>query len=296
MSLRPQISVILSSYNRPTHLLHSLVSLAYQRGVDGQFEVVVTDDGSTDDTADVVSQFARSAEFPVLFTTHEHRGYRLARCRNEGTRASSAPYLLFSDADCLFPPEHLFHHLRVRRHGVAYSGEFLRLDEQSTQRLDREAIAAGAYQTWVSTRERWRVYRRQLKDRFYEAIGHPLKPKLKGCNIAVWRSDLERVNGFDERFVGWGCEDDDFAQRLRRADVRVATILSTTRVYHMWHPAHTSQPGKWRDGANVKYFLRSDKPIRCAVGLTTDSPHGSSPPPSAPVDRRTRIWQKRPAA
>lgn len=261
--------MIVSTYERPNHLYRSLLSLALQRGVEGQFEVVVTDDGSTDHTEKLVRRFAQSADFPVSFTTHEHRGFHLARCRNEGVRASSAPYLLFSDGDCIFPPNHLSQHLHLRRPRVAWSGDCLHLDEQSTGRIDDRVIASGTYRTWVPRSEYQRIHRRWIKDRLYQAMGHRKKPKLTGSNIAVSRSDLERINGFDERFIGWGCEDDDLADRLRASGLRIASILGFTHVFHMWHPSDSSQPRKWSDGANVKYLLRPDKPIRCAVGLVT---------------------------
>ena len=271
MSISSEIAVILSTFERPEHLRRSLMSLSLQRGVAGQFEVVVTDDGSTDHTFDVIREFAREVAFPVTFTTHDHNGFRLARCRNEGAQASTAPYLLYSDGDCIFPSNHLLKHLRVRRRGVARSGDCLRLSRNATQRIDQAVIASGAYRLWVSRRERWRLFQRWIKDEFYSAIGHAMRPKLIGCNIALWRSDFERINGFDEHFVGWGCEDDDLAERLRQSDVRIASILGHTQAYHMWHPSDPSQPMTWRDGSNVKYLLRGDKPTRCAAGLTTEA-------------------------
>ncbi len=68
----PDIAVLVSSFERPQHLLRVLHSIVQQVGVDGQFEVVVTDDGSTDETPDIVREFAASAAFPVGFTTHLH--------------------------------------------------------------------------------------------------------------------------------------------------------------------------------------------------------------------------------
>ena len=69
MSPHPLISVVLSTYQRPAHLRRSLISLSHQRDVDGQFEVVVADDGSTDSTAEMVRDFARTAKFPLGFTS-----------------------------------------------------------------------------------------------------------------------------------------------------------------------------------------------------------------------------------
>jgi len=268
MAARPQIAVILSTFQRPAHLRRSLVSLALQRHVDGQFEVVVTDDGSSDETEDVVRRFAASTTIPVTFSTHPHQHYHVARCRNEGALASRAPYLIFVDSDCVFPPDHLSEHLRRRRKGVVWSGDCLRLDAETSSRIDEAAIASGAYRSWIPRSARRQLWRRQLKDWFYQVIRHPNKPKLIGCNIALWRSDFEQVNGFDENFSGWGCEDDDLADRLRAAGLRIASSLRLTQhVVHLWHPAETSQPRNWSDGVNVGYLRRQNKPTRCVTGL-----------------------------
>ena len=277
MSLRPQVSLVLSTYQRPGHLHRSLISLSHQRGVDRQFEVVVADDGSTDGTADMVGQFARTANFPLRFTTHEHRGFWLARSRNNGARISRGSYLIFSDGDCLFPPDFIAQHLQLRRPAAACSGDRVRMDKQSTHRLNLEAITTGAYQAWVPWGERRRLLTRRIKDRVYQAIRHPAKPKLTGCNIGVWRHDFERINGFDERFMGWGCEDDDLAQRLRSSGVRIVSVVGRARPFHMWHPTHLTAPPKWRDGPNVAYYMRRDKPTRCVAGLARNEETSDRP-------------------
>jgi GT2 family glycosyltransferase len=261
-----ELSVILTTYQRPEHLARSLASLSCQRGVKGRFEVIVADDGSKDRTHAVVREFARRASFPVTLTSHPHRGFRVALCRNDGIRASVAPYLLFTDGDCIFPPDHLLKHLRARRSGVVRAGDCYRLDERATAQLDMSAITSEAYRGWVSREERRRMMRKLLKDPCYQWIRHTTKPKLTGCNIGISRSDLDAVNGFDETFVGWGCEDDDLAYRLRKSGARIVSVLHYTRGYHMWHPTHPTRPEKWADGPNV-VRLQQDRPMKCRVGV-----------------------------
>jgi GT2 family glycosyltransferase len=267
MPTKLELSVVLTTYQRPEHLERSLASLALQQSMQGRFEVIVADDGSTDRTHSIVREFSRTAKFPVKLTTHPHGGFRVALCRNDGVRASSAPYLLFSDSDCIFPPDHLHQHLRARTAGIVRSGDCFRLDQESTDRLDVAAIKSGEYRGWISRDERIRIRRRRIKDQCYRLIAHPRKPKLTGCNIAISRVDLETVNGFDEDFVGWGCEDDDLAFRLRKAGMRIGSVLGYTCAYHMWHATDPSRPANWIDGPNVKRLRHTDRPIRCSAGL-----------------------------
>lgn len=262
-----ELSVILTTYERPHHLERSLASLSVQRNMAGRFEVVVVDDGSTDCTHEVVRRFARSVDFPVKMTTHEHQGFRVSLCRNDGVRASVGSYVLISDSDCLFPPHHLEQHLRARKPRVVRAGNCFRLDRAATERLTVADVIAGKYSREIPYAERWRLWRGWIGDVRYQLRRHPLKPKLMGFNIAIARSDLEAVNGFDEEYVGWGCEDDDFAARLRMAGRRVRTAVGYTQAYHMWHPVDPSRPAVWSQGANVGRLLNAKREIKCRKGL-----------------------------
>ena len=278
MPSKLELSVVLTTYQRPAHLERSLRSLALQRGVAGKFEVIVADDGSKDQTPTIVRNFARTADFPVQWISHPHRGFRVALCRNDGVRASKAPYLLFSDSDCIFPVDHLQKHLLARRPGIVRAGDCLRLDRESTERVDAAVIEAGAYRAWTSRGEQLRLFQKRIKGHYYQLVRHPTRPKLTGFNIGISREDLEAVNGFDESFIGWGCEDDDLANRLRRAGRRIASVLGYTHGYHMWHPTEPSRPAKWTDGPNVGRLQSFKRPIQCVAGLISmmDETEGGS--------------------
>jgi glycosyltransferase involved in cell wall biosynthesis len=267
VATRPEIALLVSTYQKPWHLERVLTSIAMQRGVEGRIELVVTDDGSTDQTPEIVEQFARRARFPVSFVTHPHETFQLARCRNEGVAESEAPYLLFLDGDCVLPPDHVLRHLERRKPGRAMGAYCCRLDEPTSARFDHDMIRSARYLDWVPRDQLRALARRYRKARFYQWIGHPSKPKLGGGNIAVWRRDYQRVNGYDENFQGWGGEDDDFTLRLRRVGVRVESILRWTRTYHLWHPFDATTPARLRDGANVPYLNRKFRLARCMNGL-----------------------------
>jgi glycosyltransferase involved in cell wall biosynthesis len=267
----PEIALLMSTYQRPRHLRLALESVALQEGVLEQMELVVTDDGSTDETADIVAQFARRAAFRVGFTTHPHTTFRLSRCRNEGARATTAPYLLFLDGDCILPRDHVRTHLKRRRSGTVMAGDCVRLDEATSRQITVHAVRSGDFEHWAPRHELKRLAKLDRTARFYRLIRHPTKPKIIGNNVGIWRSDYERVNGYDENYEGWGCEDDDLRHRLRRAGVQIASILRWTHTYHLWHPPDTTMPARWREGANISYYLRKGRLTRCRNGLAKRS-------------------------
>jgi hypothetical protein len=147
------------------------------------------------------------------------------------------------------------------------AGDCARLEQAPSAQVTEATLRTGEYRNWVAPHEQRRLAKLYRASLLYTAIRHPKKPKLIGNNVGVWRSDYERVNGYDENFHGWGCEDDDLRHRLRRAGVRIRTILGWTRTYHLWHPLHATQPARWRDGLNVQYLLRKARLIRCRNGL-----------------------------
>ena len=264
---RPEVSLLITTYEKPRHLRLTLASVALQQGVDGRMEVIVTDDGSTDETVQVVERFAQSVDFPVKLTTHRHAGYQVARCRNEGAAVSSASYLVFIDGDCVLPRDFAARHLQRRKTGVVMFADAFRLDEDVSAGIDEAEIVAGRYFEWISSAELERLKRFDRTARWHNLVRHPKKPHLMSCNFGIWRSDYERVNGFDENFEGWGQEDDDLGYRLRQAGVRIQSILRWTQNFHVWHPRDVTWTPNWLDGRNASYLLRRDRPTRCLNGL-----------------------------
>lgn len=261
------IAVLVSTFERPQHLRRCLASIDAQLGVDGRFEVVVTDDGSRDDTTSMVDDFAQRVSFPLTFTTHEHSGFRLARCRNEGVAASTAPYILFLDGDCILPPDHLRIHLEERRCRRVIAGDCVRLDQLTSERIDLDVIRCGAFAALAPPAEARRIRGKAVRAKIYQWLRAPMRPRLTGNNIALWRCDFERVNGFDEQFIGWGLEDRDLQQRLQRIGVRARSILTRTSVMHLWHPPAPSFQRNAAGTANLQHYQRANKPSFCVDGL-----------------------------
>lgn len=260
------LAVIVTTYQMPGHLRRSLESIARQQTL-RRLEIIVADDGSRDATPHVVAEFAKTTSLPVRFVTHEHEGFQAARCRNAGVQTATADHYLFVDGDCVLPPGHIEAHLAAHRSGVVTSGYCVRLSEEASRAVTHETIARGDFLQLAPADELRKLAGMHRKAWWYNLLGHPTKPALRSTDFSISRTDFERINGFDEAFRGWGCEDDDLGRRLKAAGIRLVSVLNRTRVYHLWHPPVPSKTGAWREGANVEYLRRKLRLTRCAQGL-----------------------------
>ncbi len=268
---QPAVSLIVTTYQMPAHLRRVLAAVELQT-VASEMEVIVSDDGSTDETAAVVERFAARAPFPVKFISLPHEGFQLSRTRNQGVLNASAPHVVFLDGDCLIEPDYLEQHLKSRRPGHVTNTYCVRLDEPTSLQITVESIRSGEYLRWVPNSERRKLWVMQLKAWWYRAIGHSRRPTLRGGNMGIAREDYLRINGYDERFKAWGKEDDDLGQRLRTLNIKVDYILHRTRTYHLWHPPASSKPQKYKDGPNYAYLTRKIRLTKSLAGLTQRSP------------------------
>ena len=268
-----KISVVTTVYNRPEHLRLMLAALAGQTRVPD--ELVVADDGSDAATGAALERLLPACGIPAQVVRQEKDGYRLAAARNLAIRAATGDYLLFLDCDVAPLPDAVAVHARHAEKRRLLSGHRALLDEAATKALfaavpgpqaadwelawrsaDRSELEAAA-----------RLFARHAALRRWH-LARPHKPKLIGCHFSLYREDVERVNGFDENFVGWGYEDDDFARRLYRAGAEPRSVIAEARALHLWHPSLAPAAlARHRDRPNRAYFRRWRVPAFCRNGL-----------------------------
>jgi len=232
--MTPSSTLLISTYNWPAALELVLLSAMRQHVVPSQ--IVVADDGSTDDTAALVRSFVpRLAALGtvVRHVWHEDRGFRLSAIRNRALAEATGDYVLMIDGDCVLHPDFVRSHLRFARRGTFVQGSRVLVSEA------RSAHAMARHET------RFALLGRGLKNRhnalslrwLSRCVPAPQDPLrgTRGCNMAYWRCDAVRVNGFNERFVGWGREDSEFTARLLAAGLRRRKLKFGGIVYHLWH-------------------------------------------------------------
>jgi glycosyltransferase involved in cell wall biosynthesis len=208
----PEVSVVFATHNRAGRLRALLDSLRASALDLSRFEVVVVDDGSSDDTPQVLAEAqarADAGELPTLRTLRLDPGRGPAVARNAGWRASRAPFVAFTDDDCVATPQWLPELL------AAWGGDPARIVQGRTDPLPAELHREGPFTRTLRV--------------------HGLGPFFQTCNVAYPRALLERVDGFDEvTFSVPGGEDCDLAHRCFAAGGH-AVFADAARVEHAVH-------------------------------------------------------------
>ncbi|MBN2689955.1 MAG: glycosyltransferase family 2 protein [Gammaproteobacteria bacterium] len=240
MNKIPNISVIVSTYNRPEALKLVLLALNAQEG-NHKFEVVVADDGSTVETKYLIKNMRKLVNYDLKYVWHEDLGFRAASSRNKAVSISKGDYLIFLDGDCLPRNNFIKNHLKLIEKNYFVAGNRVLLSEKITRYMlaHRINIRNWPLSSWLKMR-----WQKNL-NRFVALLDLPLAKlrklgsnnwqKVRTCNMAVSRKDFFRVNGFDEKYQGWGYEDSDLAVRLINSNVKRKLGHYATTVIHLWH-------------------------------------------------------------
>ncbi len=234
------ISVIMTTYDREDALAAVLRSLARQS--DRNFEVIVADDGSGPATATLIAEWKPKIGVPLAHVWQEHRDFRAAEIRNRAIATSRGTYCVFLDGDCLVRPDFIATHRRLAEPGFFVTGNRALLTAKLTDAAlrERQEPEAWGLGRWIGQRLGGGLNRLAPVLRLPLGPLRKLRPRAwegaRSCNLAVRRADLERVDGFDAAFSGWGKEDSDLLVRLLHAGVRRKDGAFATGVLHLWHP------------------------------------------------------------
>jgi glycosyltransferase involved in cell wall biosynthesis len=226
----PAVSVIIPTYNRRDELRQTLEALTAQEFPAAEFEVIVADDGSSDDSAEVAASF--DGPLRIKYAWQEDLGYRAAAARNLGARHAAAPIFAFLDCGTLAGPGFVGGHL------AAHSEP------------GRRAVAGYCYGYDAVREEKWvpdsfgtvslpEVVRRNAGDPLFQDVRHSEFERVgfdlmkftvpwtyfATMNCSMRAAEFWAVGGFDEMFESWGMEDTELGYRLCRNGVALTLSL-----------------------------------------------------------------------
>ena len=202
-------------------------------------ELVISDDGSSEDIISGVQDLLHEAVFKVVFVKQDDKGFRAARCRNNGVRQTTGDFIVCFDPDLIFSKQYLRTLTDAAKKQTFVVGQVIRFTEMQNHQIKREYIQTGNFSSILTKSQAQLISKQYRKELLYKWL-HALKlrkigPKLRSGLVGFFKEDFIRVNGFDEKFVGWGNEDDDLGTRLYASGIRGLNPFKTDYAIHLFH-------------------------------------------------------------
>ncbi len=232
-------SVIFSTYNSPAWLEKVLWGFSVQTTKD--FEIVIADDGSGQETKELIERLRPEMGVPVKHIWQEDDGFQKSRILNKAIVAAEADYLIFTDGDCIPRKDFVEVHLKRRKQGHFLSGGYFLLPMETSIAIAKEDIL-----TQRCFKVRWlkahglngsiKTLKLSAKGLFRYLLNGltRTKPTWNGHNSSGWKSNILEANGFDER-MQYGGQDRELGERLVNMGISGIQIRYSAIVVHLDH-------------------------------------------------------------
>lgn len=261
MSQNPAaLAVVITTYNSPRWLEHVLSG--YECQSDADFETVIADDGSGDETRLLIDRFVERGRLRIRHVWHEDQGFRKTEILNKALQATDADYVIFTDGDCIPRADFIAVHRAWARPGCFLSGGYLKLTTQVSEAITENDIR---YQRVFDPQ--WLL--RQGQPRSHKLLKlvrpgwlsrslnrlTPTRATWNGMNSSAWRRDLIAVNGFDERML-YGGLDRELGERLWNHGLESRQVRYSAICVHLDHPRGYSKPEIWQRNNALREEVR----------------------------------------
>lgn len=256
-----KVTVIIPVYNRMEHLRSLFLCLLNQKVQ--PYEVIIADDGSKENILDYIEDLIIKSKFKIKHVFHEDLGFRKTRILNKAVSVSEGEILIFCDQDIIFGEEYIKSYIEKLEKNKIFMGRARSITKEEREilikKLEKEKFE-------VATKfliEKYYPIARKIfyKDYLRFILGkfklNKRGLKLVGMSYAMFKDDYLNINGYDEKYRGWGEEDDDFGNRLKVSGKIIKPIFFDTLLYHMWHQEDKSK----KKSLNREYYVERKKEI-----------------------------------
>ncbi len=232
-------SVIFTTYNSPDWLQKVLWGFFHQSYKD--FEIVIADDGSRDETRMLIEQMKAESPMPIRHVWQPDEGFQKSRILNKAISVAGGDYLIFTDGDCIPRQDFVAEHLRHSEEGYYLSGGYFKLPMDVSKAIQRTDVVAQRpfSPRWLREQGMEVSFMRALKltskGRFGDCANClPVKASWNGANSSCHKKWAVAVNGFNED-IQYGGQDAEFGRRIRHIGVKPRLIRYSTICVHLDH-------------------------------------------------------------
>lgn len=235
-------SLIISTYNWPQALNLCLLSVLNQEHLPD--EVIIADDGSGQETEQLIDQFKTSFPVPLLHVWHEDKGFRKTIILNKAIHRSSFDYIIQVDGDVILDKHFIGDHLASAEPATFIRGTRAMLTEEKTNSL----LSSG--NSKLSPFSNGVKHRNNALRLFaLRALGSKKKwssNSVRGSNLSFWKADFIKVNGYNNDMCGWGHEDEELAARFINAGIIKKIVKLCAVQYHLYHKVVSKKDEPWQ--------------------------------------------------
>ncbi len=264
-------SVIVSTYNSKEWLAKVLWGLHVQTNL--EFEVVIADDGSRDDTREMIDELRPQLNYPITHVWHEDNGFQKTQILNKAIVASKTDYLIFTDGDCIVRKDFVQTHLDFRKEGHFLSGGYFKLPMSISKLISKDDILTQRCFDikWLKQNgltSSIKNLKLTAKKPFVGLLNFltPTSPTWNGHNASGWKKDLVTINGFNEE-MQYGGEDRELGERLVNLGIKPIQIRYSAICLHLDHKRGYNTPESIQKNINIRKKTRSEKIIRTPIGI-----------------------------
>ena len=232
-----RISLIITTFNWTEALELSVLSVFKQTIL--PYEIIIADDGSDDDTRQMVDKLKQESPVSIVHSRQRNKGFRLARSRNKALSIAKGDYIILIDGDIVIEKHFIADHIKAASENCFIQGSRVLLNAQATA----AAFESKELQPCL-TDPNLKNRKNCLRCTFLSKLcSRPVKylTGVKTCNFAFWREHAELVNGFNEDFIGWGREDSEFTARMLHTGIRRRNLKFKAVVFHLYHKINSRQ-------------------------------------------------------
>ncbi len=198
-------------------------------------EIFIVDDGSGTETGALIDVFRKQTKVPVKYARQMDNGYRISVIRSETFAAAQGNYLIQTDDVLLFYKRFIEDHLNFTKPGCFVSGARRNIDKKTTVSLLQNHRTPGLYSHSAGIKKRYNAFRIFLLSHLNSIIQSSLKNiyYMLGCKMAFWKTDLLKVNSYNENFASSGKGNHDIARRLLHANVWLCFLKFAGIVFYL---------------------------------------------------------------
>lgn len=266
-----KLSVIMTTYNSPEWLEKVLWGYSAQTHKD--FELIIGDDGSTEETREVIDRIREETGMTIKHIWQEDKGFRKCRILNKSILEVESDYVVFTDGDCIPRPDFLEVHASEAEPGRYLSGGYHKLPMSTSKAITKDDIVSGRCfdLKWLkahglkSSHKNSKLTATPLKARIFNALT-PTACNFKGSNGSAWLKDIMAVNGFDER-MPWGGLDREFGVRLMNLGIKPKHVRYNAIVIHLDHKRGYKNPELVAANKALRVNSKKQKVTRTEHGI-----------------------------